>query len=41
MADFGCALAARFEIFDKRNIGRCAADIQGQDIFEPGILRNP
>ena len=41
MADIGGPLATRLEILDQRDVGRCAADIEGQDILQPRIFRHP
>jgi hypothetical protein len=35
VADFGGALAARFEVFDEGDVGRGAADIKREDILDP------
>ena len=41
MTDFGRAHAARLEIFNQRNIGRGAANIERKNILETRILRDP
>ena len=41
MPDFGGALAARFKVLDQRHVGAGAADIERQDVADPGIAPHP
>ena len=41
VADVGRSDSSRLAVLDQRDVGRGAADVEGQDVLEPRVLRHP